>query len=136
MLRSLFLLGAPVFFAFGLWNVLLLPMAITVLGGTEFEYGIQEGLTSIGFVLGSLFMAKYADRLQIGPVDLRRLHGHGHRRDPVRPVAHDPDRHRLGDGERLLQLALGRRPPDAAPARTPRASCGAACSRPCSSCAT
>ena len=66
MLRSLFLLGAPVFFAFGLWNVLLLPMAITELGGTEFEYGIQEGLTSIGFVLGSLFMAKYADRLQTG----------------------------------------------------------------------
>lgn len=66
MLRSLFLLGAPVFFAFGLWNVLLLPMAITVLGGSEFEYGIQEGLTSIGFVLGSLFMARYADRLQTG----------------------------------------------------------------------
>lgn len=66
MLRSLFLLGAPVFFAFGLWNVLLLPMAITVLGGSEFEYGIQEGLTSIGFVLGSLFMAKYAERLQTG----------------------------------------------------------------------
>jgi CRP-like cAMP-binding protein len=66
MLRSLFLLGAPVFFAFGLWNVLLLPMAIKVLGATEFEYGVQEGLTSIGFVVGSLFMAKYADRLQIG----------------------------------------------------------------------
>ncbi len=66
MLRSLFLLGAPAFFAFGLWNVLLLPMAITVLGGTEFEYGIQEGLTSVGFVLGSLFMARYAGRLQIG----------------------------------------------------------------------
>jgi CRP-like cAMP-binding protein/sugar phosphate permease len=66
MLRSLFLLGAPVFFAFGLWNVLLLPMAITVLGGTEFEYGLQEGLTSIGFVIGSLFMARYADRLQTG----------------------------------------------------------------------
>ncbi len=53
MLRSLFLLGAPVFFAFGLWNVLLLPMAIKVLGATEFEYGIQEGLTSVGFVVGS-----------------------------------------------------------------------------------
>ena len=66
MLRSLFLLGAPVFFAFGLWNVLLLPMAIRELGATEFEYGIQEALTSVGFVLGSLFMAKYADRLQIG----------------------------------------------------------------------
>ena len=66
MLRSLFLLGAPVFFSFGLWNVLLLPMAITVLGGTEFQYGIQEGLTSIGFVIGSLFMARYAGRLETG----------------------------------------------------------------------
>ena len=66
MLRSLFLLGAPVFFSFGLWNVLLLPMAIKVLGGTELQYGIQEGLTSIGFVLGSLFMARYAGRLQTG----------------------------------------------------------------------
>ena len=66
MLRNLFMLGAPVFFAFGLWNVLLLPMAITELGASEFEYGIQEGLTSIGFVIGSLFMARYASRLQIG----------------------------------------------------------------------
>lgn len=66
MLRSLFLLGAPVFFSFGLWNVLLLPMAIKVLGATEFEYGVQEGLTSVGFVVGSLFMARYAGRLPIG----------------------------------------------------------------------
>jgi hypothetical protein len=66
MLRSLFLIGAPTFFAFGLWNVLLLPMSIAVLEATEFEYGLQEGLTSVGFVAGSLFMAKYADRLQTG----------------------------------------------------------------------
>jgi CRP-like cAMP-binding protein/Na+/melibiose symporter-like transporter len=66
MLRTLFLLGAPVFFAFGLWNVLLLPMAIRELGATEFEYGLQEGLTSIGFVAGALFMARYSDRLPIG----------------------------------------------------------------------
>ena len=66
MLRSLFLLGAPVFFSFGLWNVLLLPMAIEVLDATEFEYGIQEGLTSIGFVVGSLFMARFAHRLPEG----------------------------------------------------------------------
>lgn len=66
ILRNLFLLGAPVVFAFGLWNVLLLPMAIRELGATEFEYGIQEGLTSVGFVLGSLFMARYAGRLQLG----------------------------------------------------------------------
>ena len=63
MLRSLFLLGVPVFFSFGLWNVLLLPMAIRELGATEFEYGIQEGVTSIGFVFGSLFMARYSHRL-------------------------------------------------------------------------
>lgn len=66
MLRSLFLLGAPVFFAFGLWNVLLLPMAIKELSASEFEYGIQEALTSVGFVVGSLFMARFADRLQTG----------------------------------------------------------------------
>ena len=30
----------------------------------EFEYGIQEGVTSIGFVIGSLFMARYAHRLR------------------------------------------------------------------------
>ena len=66
MLRSLFLLGAPVYFSLGLWNVLLLPMAIKVLGGNAFQYGVQEGMTSVGFVLGSLFMAKYASRLPMG----------------------------------------------------------------------
>jgi MFS family permease len=66
MLRNLFLLGAPVFFSFGLWNVLLLPMAIRELGATEFEYGVQEALTSVGFVVGSLFMARYAGLLQTG----------------------------------------------------------------------
>ncbi len=66
MLRNLFLLGAPVFFSFGLWNVLLLPMAIKVLGATEFEYGLQEGLTSVGYVAGALFMARYSDRLPMG----------------------------------------------------------------------
>ena len=66
ILRSIFLVGAPVFLAFGLWNVLLLPMSIRVLNGTEFEYGLQEGLTSVGFVIGSLLMARYGDRLAEG----------------------------------------------------------------------
>jgi MFS family permease len=66
ILRSVFLTGAPVYLSFGLWNVLLLPMAIRVLGGTEFEYGLQEGLTSVGFVVGSFFMAKFGDRLAEG----------------------------------------------------------------------
>ena len=59
IIRSLFAVGALMFFSFGLWNVLLLPMSIKVLGATEFEYGLQEGLTSVGFVAGSFFMARF-----------------------------------------------------------------------------
>jgi MFS family permease len=66
VLRSLLIAGLPVFLSFGFWNVMLLPMAIRVLGGTEFEYGLQEGLTSIGFVVGALLMARYLDRLAEG----------------------------------------------------------------------
>jgi MFS family permease len=66
ILRSALILTVPVLLSFGFWNVLLLPMAIKVLGATEFEYGLQEGVTSVGFVLGSLFMARYGDRLAEG----------------------------------------------------------------------
>ena len=66
ILRSALILTVPVLMSFGFWNVLLLPMAIKVLGATEFEYGLQEGITSIGFVVGSLFMARYGDRLAEG----------------------------------------------------------------------
>jgi CRP-like cAMP-binding protein/sugar phosphate permease len=60
IIRSLFVVGAFMFVAFGLWNVLLLPFSIQELGATEFEYGLQEGLTSLGFVVGSFMMARYA----------------------------------------------------------------------------
>ncbi len=63
VIRSLFFVGALMFFSFGLWNVLLLPFSIRELHASEFEYGLQEGLTSVGFVLGSLFMARFASRL-------------------------------------------------------------------------
>ena len=66
ILRSALILTVPVLMAFGFWNVLLLPMAIKVLGATEFEYGLQEGITSVGFVAGSFFMARYGDRLAEG----------------------------------------------------------------------
>ena len=66
MLRSLFILSVPVFVSFGLWNTLLLPFALRALSATEFEYGLQEGLTSVGFVVGSLLMARLADRLREG----------------------------------------------------------------------
>ncbi|HJW22620.1 MAG TPA: MFS transporter [Candidatus Limnocylindrales bacterium] len=63
LLRSLLVAGMLVNVSFGLWNVLLLPMAIKALNATEAEYGLQEGLTSVGFAVAALLMAKYLDRL-------------------------------------------------------------------------
>lgn len=66
VLRSLFSVQTLILIAFGLSNALLLPFALRALNATEFEYGLQEGLTSIGFVVGSLLMAKIFDRLREG----------------------------------------------------------------------
>jgi MFS family permease len=66
LLRWLFVINLPIMLSFGLWNVLLLPMAIRELNASEFEYGLQEGVTSVGFVLGSLLMARFGDRLPEG----------------------------------------------------------------------
>ncbi len=66
VLRSVFILTPLIGIAFGLWNALLLPFARQALQATEFEYGLQEGLTSIGFVIGSLLMARFAGRLREG----------------------------------------------------------------------
>jgi CRP-like cAMP-binding protein/predicted MFS family arabinose efflux permease len=63
IIRALFLIGVLMFFSFGLWNVLLLPFSVRVLGATPFEYGLQEALTSVGFVAGSLFMARFSGKL-------------------------------------------------------------------------
>ena len=67
ILRSLFMVSIPVLIAFGLSNALLLPFATRALGASEFEYGIQEGMTSLGFVAGSLLMAGIFDRMREGP---------------------------------------------------------------------
>ncbi len=66
ILRSSYTLLPIMGISFGLTNALLLPFATRALHATEFEYGIQEGLTSLGFVLSSLLMARYADRLPAG----------------------------------------------------------------------
>lgn len=66
VLRSLFIILIPVYLSFGLWNSLLLPFAVRALEATEFEYGVQEGMTSVGFVIGSLMMAHLADRMREG----------------------------------------------------------------------
>jgi CRP-like cAMP-binding protein/predicted MFS family arabinose efflux permease len=66
VLRSLTIIRTPAMIVFGLQNVLLLPFALEVLKASEFEYGLQEGITSVGFVIGSLLMARYTERLREG----------------------------------------------------------------------
>lgn len=66
VLRSLFLIAIPVAVSFGLANSLLLPFVTRALHAGEFEYGLQEGLTSVGFVIGSLLMARYLERWREG----------------------------------------------------------------------
>lgn len=66
ILRSAFFLTPLIGLSFGMWNTLLLPFARQALHATEFEYGLQEGLTSVGFVVGSLLMADLSDRLHEG----------------------------------------------------------------------
>jgi len=66
ILRSFLIISAGVAVAFGLHNALLLPFAVEALGASEFVFGLQEGLTSLAFVFGSLLMASRADRLREG----------------------------------------------------------------------
>ena len=66
LLRSLLMVSIPILLGFGLWNSLLLPFAERALHASEFEYGLQEALTSVGFVLASLLMARVGDRLREG----------------------------------------------------------------------
>lgn len=65
-LRSIFSLAVPIAISFGLANSLLLPFSTRALGATEFEYGLQEGLTSVGFVVASLLMASLLNRWREG----------------------------------------------------------------------
>jgi len=66
MLRSLFTVIAPVYLVFGLEISLFLPFTLRELGGTEFHFGLQEAAEAVGIVLGSLMMARLADRIRAG----------------------------------------------------------------------
>jgi len=66
ILRSLFQAQILTLIAFGLSNALLLPFAMRALNATEFEYGLQEGLTSLGFVASSLLIAGMFDKMREG----------------------------------------------------------------------
>ncbi len=65
-LRSIFMLAFPVAISFGLANSLLLPFATRALNAGSFAFGLQEGLTSVGFVAASLLMAVYLNRWREG----------------------------------------------------------------------
>jgi DHA3 family macrolide efflux protein-like MFS transporter len=66
ILRSTFLVVIPMAALFGFHNSLLLPFADRALEATEFEYGLIEGLSMVGFVVGGLMMIGVADRLREG----------------------------------------------------------------------
>ena len=66
ILRSLFIIFALVFINFGFLNALRLPFTIEALNGSSSTYGLLEGLTLIGFVAASLWMARVGDRLREG----------------------------------------------------------------------
>ncbi len=66
IIRSLLIVLVPVGIAIGLNNSIQLPFFDRVLGASSLEYGINEGIASFGFVLGSLLLAGYGDRLREG----------------------------------------------------------------------
>jgi len=66
ILRSLFIVVAPIFLIFGFQNSLLLPFSIRELNATEFHFGLQQAAEAIGVALGSLLMARFADRIREG----------------------------------------------------------------------
>jgi MFS family permease len=66
ILRSVFSYQILTVIAMGMMNTLLLPFAMGPLNATEFQYGIQEGLTSVGFVIASLLVAGIFDRAREG----------------------------------------------------------------------
>lgn len=65
-LRSLFLVFAPIFVAFGLVQALLLPFVSRDLATIDEAYGLIEGVGLLGFTAGSLLMAWLADQLHEG----------------------------------------------------------------------
>ena len=66
ILRSLFIVIAPIYLIFGLEISLLLPFTLRELGGTEFDFGLQEAAEAIGIALGGILMARLADRIRPG----------------------------------------------------------------------
>ncbi|MEZ4867597.1 MAG: MFS transporter [Caldilineaceae bacterium] len=69
-LNRLFLLYIPVFIIFGLFNAVDLPFIVRTVKSElisgEFLFGLLEAGGLVGFIIGSLFMARWADQLWNG----------------------------------------------------------------------
>lgn len=66
ILRSLFIVIAPIYLIYGFEISLFLPFTLRELGATEFEFGLQQAAEAIGIAIGSLAMAHLADRIRAG----------------------------------------------------------------------
>jgi MFS family permease len=66
ILRSLFIVIAPIYLIFGLEISLLLPFTLRELGATEFDFGLQQAAEAIGIAMGGILMARLADRIRAG----------------------------------------------------------------------
>jgi MFS family permease len=66
IIRSLLIVLIPAGIAIGLNNSIMLPFFDRALGATPLEYGLNEGIASFGFVLGSLLLAGYGERFREG----------------------------------------------------------------------
>jgi DHA3 family macrolide efflux protein-like MFS transporter len=66
ILRSLFIVIAPIYLIFGLEISLFLPFTLLELNGTEFDFGLQSAAEAIGIAIGSIGMAWLADRIRAG----------------------------------------------------------------------
>lgn len=66
VLRSLFLIFIPISIMAGVDSTLMLPFSTQRLSATEFDYSLLEGLFTVGYAVGSLAMARVADRLHEG----------------------------------------------------------------------
>ena len=66
ILRSLFIVAAPIFLLIGFQNTLLLPFALNELHGSEFDFGLQQAAEAVGIAIGSLVMVRLTDRIREG----------------------------------------------------------------------
>lgn len=66
ILRSLFIVIAPIYLIFGLEISLFLPFTLLELRATEFHFGLQQAAEAIGIAIGSIVMARLADRIRAG----------------------------------------------------------------------